>query len=137
MGDARFRLGDFAGASAAYRAARRSVADPVELARLQLKIAQATDRMGALTDSLRWLSRGRTLLATSPDNRTAAQLRADIAAQYALVKHFQGRERDAVRWSRRAITEARASGARQAEAAAALYLDVSETLLGEGDGSAG
>lgn len=137
LGDARFRLGDFAAARAAYRAARRSlVGDPVELARLQLKIAQATDRMGALSDSLRWLSRGRTLLATSAGSRTAAQLRADIAAQYALVKHFQGRERDAVRWSRRAITEARASGARHAEAAAALYLDVSETLLGRGDGSA-
>ena len=137
LGDARFRLGDFAGARAAYRAARKGVADdPLALARLQLKIAQATDRIGALTESLRWLSRARTQLDSVPADPTAAQLRADIGAQYALVKHFQGRERDAVKWCRRAIEEARASGARHAEAAAALYLDVSETLLGEGDGSA-
>ena len=137
LGDARYRLGDFTGARAAYSVARKGVADdPVALARLQLKIAQATDRIGALTESLRWLSRSRKLLEPVRADRTAAALRAEIGAQYALVKHFQGRERDAVRWCRQAIAEAQASGARSAEAAAALYLDVSETLLGEGDGSA-
>jgi class 3 adenylate cyclase/tetratricopeptide (TPR) repeat protein len=136
LGEARFRLGDLAGASAAYRSARKGLAtDPVQLAGMQFKVAQVTDRMGLHDQALRWLSRARRLLEAS-DGEAAARLRADIAAQYALVRHFQGREHDAVRWCHRAIDEAQRCGNRHAEAAASLYLDVIETLLGRGDGTA-
>ena len=135
LGDARFRLGDLAGACAAYRSARKGLAaDPVRLAGMQFKVAQVTDRMGVHAQALRWLTRARRLLESREDE-AAARLRADITAQYALVRHFQGREHDAVQWCHRAIDEARRCGNRHAEAAAALYLDVSETLLGAGDGT--
>ena len=136
LGDARLRLGEFDLAHDAYRHARAGYrADPLQLARTQLRTAQAADLAASYPSALRWLSIARRSLDTLADGTTAAELRAEIDGFYGLVRHRQGRDVDAVRWCRRAVAEAERVQALRPLAAALVHLDVCETLLGRGDGS--
>jgi tetratricopeptide (TPR) repeat protein len=135
LGDVRLRLGEFAAAGVAYSEARKGFRGvPVALARVQFRAAQVADLAADYPRALRWMSTARRTLA-HVDDEAAATLRAEISGFYGLIRHRQGREIDAVQWCRRAVEEATGAGAREALAAALVHLDVSETMLGRGDGS--
>jgi class 3 adenylate cyclase/tetratricopeptide (TPR) repeat protein len=130
LGDVRERLGDYSGALAAYRSARRSMRDePLQVAQLLLKEAVVTSRAGGYTQSLRWTSHGRRLLETLHQVE-ADRKRARLSAWYAHIRRRQGRRAEAIRWARRAIDEAEASGEREALASAYRTLDLSNVELG-------
>jgi class 3 adenylate cyclase/tetratricopeptide (TPR) repeat protein len=130
LGDVRERLGDYPGALAAYRAARRYVRDEPELvAQLFLKEAVVTSRAGRYTQSLRWTSHGRRLLETLHEVE-ATKKRARLSAWYAHIRRRQGRRAEAIRWAQRAIEEAKASGEQEALASAYRTLDLSNVELG-------
>jgi tetratricopeptide (TPR) repeat protein len=130
LGDCLERIGDYGGALAAYRGARRLVRDePLLVAQLFLKEAMVSVRATGYTQSLRWTSHGRRLLETlhRPD---ADKERARLSAWYANVRRRQGRRADAIRWARRAIDEGRASGEKKALASAYRTLDLTNVELG-------
>ncbi|HET7309491.1 MAG TPA: tetratricopeptide repeat protein, partial [Actinomycetota bacterium] len=130
LGDVRERLGDYPGALAAYRAARRSMRDePLLVAQLLLKEAVVTSRAGGYTQSLRRTSRGRRVLETLK-HVEADRKRARLSAWYAQVRRRQGRRAEAIRWARRAIEEAEASDEREALASAYRTLDLTNVELG-------
>jgi tetratricopeptide (TPR) repeat protein len=130
LGDVRDRLGDYTGALAAYRAARRYVRDePLLVAQLFLKEAVVTERAGRYTQSLRWTSHGRRLLETRQDVE-ANRKRARLSAWYAHIRLRQGRRAEAIRWARRAIEEAKTSGEQKALAGAYRTLDNTNVDLG-------
>ena len=130
LGDVRERLGDYPGALAAYRAARRSMPnEPVLVAQLLLKEAVVTSRAGGYTQSLRRTSRGRRVLETL-QHVEANRKRARLSAWYAHVRRRQGRRAEAIRWARRAIEEAKASDEKEALASAYRTLDLSNVELG-------
>ncbi|MDQ1680540.1 MAG: hypothetical protein QOI42_1399, partial [Frankiaceae bacterium] len=135
LGDVRLRLGEFASAGAAFAEARKGFrGSAVPLARAQFRSAQVADLAADYPRALRWMSLARRTLASAHED-AAATLRAEISGFYGLIRHRQGRELDAVRWCERAVAEAEVAGAREALAAALVHLDVSETMLGRGDGS--
>jgi tetratricopeptide (TPR) repeat protein len=130
LGDVRERLGDYPGALAAYRAARRSMRDePVLVAQLLLKEAVVTSRAGGYTQSLRRTSQGRRVLETVQDVE-ANRKRARLSAWYAHIRRRQGRRAEAIRWAGRAIEEATASDEREALASAYRTLDLTNVELG-------
>jgi tetratricopeptide (TPR) repeat protein len=130
LGDVRERLGDYPGALAAYRAARRSMRDePLLVAQLLLKEAVVTSRAGGYTQSLRWTSRGRRVLETL-QHVEANRKRARLSAWYAQIRRRQGRRAEAIGWARRAIDEAKASGEQEALASAYRTLDLTNVELG-------
>jgi class 3 adenylate cyclase/tetratricopeptide (TPR) repeat protein len=130
LGDCLERIGDYSGALAAYRGARRLVRDePLLVAQLFLKEAMVSVRATGYTQSLRWTSHGRRLLETlhTPD---ADKERARMSAWYANIRRRQGRRTDAIHWARRAIDEGRASGEKKALASAYRTLDMTNVELG-------
>ncbi len=129
LGDSRSRLGEFANAAAAYRDARRWANLPVERARLLHKVALTTDRAGNYTLTLRMLALAERSLAAL-DDASAHRLRAEIRALYGLVRHRQGRGRDAVRLLREAVSLAEQAQAAEVLATALLYLDIAELTVG-------
>ena len=130
LGDVRERLGDYPGALAAYRASRRYIRDePVLVAQLLLKEAVVASRAGGYTQSLRRTTHGRRVLETHQDEE-ANRKRARLSAWYAQIRRRQGRRAEAIRWARRAIEEAEASGEREALASAYRTLDLTNVELG-------
>ena len=137
LGDARYRLGQFPDASQAYAEARRRLRTaPVDAARLHLRSALCAERSGAYRQALRWLTTGDRLLAEGPDRPEVQRLSAELAVARATVRHWQGRHRDALVECRRAVALADAVGASDVVAESLVWEDVSELMLGEGDGSA-
>ncbi len=134
LADARTRLGEFAGAASAYRAARRWAATGAEQARLLFKVALATDRAGNYPLTLRTLTRAERSLS-SDQGPAAARLRAEIRAQYGLVRHRQGRSQDAVNHLLEAVRLADSAGAPEVLATALVHLDIAELTLGREGGS--
>lgn len=135
LGDAQTHLGQFAHAEQSYLNARRWTRSEIERSRLQFKRALATDRGGNHRQTLRMLSLAdRTLeLNLSLD---ALRLRSEIRAQYGLVRHRQGKGRDAVRLLREAAQWANEADASDVLANTLLYLDIAELTAGmSGDGS--
>ena len=123
LGDAGDRTGDFAAADGAYAEARRLLAgDPIAEGRLWLKQAWIPERAGRYPLAIRRIGRARALVEPI-DTPEAASLGAQLAAWQAAVRQAQGRSLDAVRWCRRAIGEAEASGNRDALAHAYFILD--------------
>jgi class 3 adenylate cyclase/tetratricopeptide (TPR) repeat protein len=137
LGDARYRLGEFARAATAYGRARKGLAGHgLDHVRLHHKTALVADRTGAYTQALRWLSRGRRLHDLVPPSADSGRLRAEMSVEYATVRHWQGRQLDAIRWCRRAIEEAERVDAPDVMADALVWLDVCELTLGRpGDGA--
>jgi len=134
LGDARTRLGEFAVAAAVYRAARRWAATGAEQARLHFKVALATDRAGNYPLTLRTLTLAERSLG-SEQGLAAARLRAEIRAQYGLVRHRQGRSQDAVGHLLDAVRLADSAGAPEVLATALVHLDIAELTLGRAGGS--
>jgi class 3 adenylate cyclase/tetratricopeptide (TPR) repeat protein len=131
LGDVRRLGGEFRKAAEAYRTARRTSKQTsgVWLARVFLKHAQVTDRVGRITDALRWISRGLAALE-GIDGEEAGRMRAQLSAWYGAFRQGQGRHADAIRWSERAIELARATGERRALAQAYVVLDWTNVTIG-------
>lgn len=129
LGDSRYKLGEFAKAAAAYRSARSLARGDSEHARLHYKASLVADRTGQLPTALRLLSRAQRLLAADADSADT-RLRAECSAQYGLIRHWQGRDADAVGYLREAVSLAEQAGADDAVATALVWLDNCEMTLG-------
>lgn len=128
LGDSRTHLGDFDGAEAAYRQAATWAGAGLDRARLGYKGALAVERRGDYRRCLRRLTVAEKLLAA--DRSAAAQrLRAEIRAQYGLVRHRQGKGLDAVRLLREAVALAERADP-EVLVTALLHLDIAELTLG-------
>jgi predicted ATPase/class 3 adenylate cyclase len=134
LGDARARLGEFAASAAVYRRAYRWASTGAEQARLRFKVALATDRAGNYPLTLRTLALAERSLGQD-EGPDAARLRAEIRAQYGLVRHRQGRSQAAVRQLLEAVKLADTAGAPEVLATALVHLDLAELTLGRDRGS--
>jgi class 3 adenylate cyclase/tetratricopeptide (TPR) repeat protein len=130
LGDVQERIGRYGEANTAYRAARRVTSgDPLTQARLLLKQAWIPERAGRYADALRWIRRGQRTL-DGVESEEAARLRAQLSVWYAAVRQGQGRNEEAIRWCRAAITEAEAVQELDALAQAYFILDWAFVELG-------
>lgn len=153
LGDSRTHLGDFDGAEAAYRQAAGWAVHGLDRARLGYKSALAVERRGEYRRCLRRLTVAERLLDVdsndaaptgadangaaptghdpSESDRSAAgrRLRAEIRAQYGLVRHRQGKGLDAVRLLREAVALAERADP-EVLVTALLHLDIAELTLG-------
>lgn len=129
LGDAYTHLGQFTFADQTFRDARGWASSPIDIARLRFKRALATDRGGNYRQTLRLLSLADRCL-TQADSPAVLRMRAEIRAQYGLVRHRQGRGRDAVRLLREAIERATVAGAADVLANTLVYLDIAELTAG-------
>jgi tetratricopeptide (TPR) repeat protein len=133
LGDVRRLAGDLAKADEAYRVARKLLtSDPVTSARLLLKEARISHGQSRYTEAMRRISRGRKLLE-GVEGDEAGRWRAQLSVWYATMRQTQGHHADAIRWCRRAIAEAEASGERDALAHAYVILDWAFVSLGKDD----
>ncbi len=133
LGDVRVRLGEFEAAGEAFRASRRHLpADPVEDARLVLKHALIPWRLGRYPQALRWLTRGLRII-DGREEQPAVRQRAGLYAWKGVIRQKQGYPLEAIKWCRRAIAAAEASGAREALAQAFYMLDWAYAALGRFD----
>jgi class 3 adenylate cyclase/tetratricopeptide (TPR) repeat protein len=133
LGDVRDRVGLYEEAARAYRNARRLISgDPVAEAKIHLKESRIRERLGKYRAALVWVTRGHRLLAGS-EGREALSQRAQLSAWYAAIRQGQGRYLEVIRWCRRAIEEAEASGEMDALAHALFILDWAYMDLGELD----
>ena len=135
LGDARIGLGQFAAAASAYDDARPLLRGrDVDTARVLRRSALCAERTGSYRAALRLLTTGDRALA-GVGGPAAVRARAELAVARATVRHWQGRHADAVRECQRALPLARDVGADDVVAEALVWLDVSELMLGRGDGS--
>jgi class 3 adenylate cyclase/tetratricopeptide (TPR) repeat protein len=133
LGDARERTGAYDEAASAYRKARRLFSDdPVAEAELCLKEAWIPERVGRYSEAVRWIRRGLRIVEDA-DGAEAGRRRAQLSVWYATVRQAQGHHREAVTWCEKAISEARRSGDRDAEAHALFISDWAWTSLGRSD----
>lgn len=134
LGDARYKLGQFAGAASAYRSARSVTRADVDRARLCYKCSLVAERVGQLGTALRWLTKARAFLVAATGDE-ADRLRAECSAQYGLIRHWQGRDVEAIACLSEAVAMAERTTADDALATALVWLDNCEmTLGGSGDG---
>jgi class 3 adenylate cyclase/tetratricopeptide (TPR) repeat protein len=138
LGDVRQRAGNFAGAAAAYRTARRLAGDdPVFDAHMMLKEVLLADRLGRASVAVRWIRRGQKRLTDADGNDVdggdAAHERAQLSVAFAMIRQSQGRQRDAIRAGESALEIARAAGDLDAEAHACCVLDLAWASVGEFD----
>ena len=132
LGDVRYRLGDFAAAWQAYRAAGRVPGDDLSAARLQHRAALAADRQGDYRRALGALTRAERLLERVPPGPPRTRLLAQVHTARGTVRHWQGRSAEAVRWCRRAVAEAEQVDAPDVLADALVWLDACLLRLGQG-----
>jgi tetratricopeptide (TPR) repeat protein len=131
--DIRYRLGEFAGAGRAYAVARKMLSDDrIAQARLLLKTALVVLRTGGFSQALRWITRGRRLLADLADPQ-AGRLESRLLVHTALIRQMQGRYGDAQRACEAAIAAAESSGARDVLAQALQLLDAADVARGRFD----
>ena len=130
LGDVCCRLGEFTRAGVAFAEARKQIkTDPAWLARLRLKTALVVSRTSGFAQALSWITRGRRVLAGVADVAARRQ-DAELVVHTALVRHMQGRYRDAQRSCQTAIEEAERSGARDVLAQALQLLDAGDVARG-------
>lgn len=135
LGDAKTHLGEFAQAEEYYRLARRRAVGTSDRVRLQYKSALAADRAGNYRKTLQLLTRAERSLEDASSQPVLRQ-RAEIRAQYGLVRHRQGRGHDAVLLLQEAVKLATEAAAPDVLANTLLYLDIAELTAGmSGDGS--
>ncbi|MFP5343632.1 MAG: AAA family ATPase [Candidatus Limnocylindria bacterium] len=131
--DARYRLGEFDAADHGYVAARRLLhRDPVSAAPLVVKQAMVATRTGAYRRGYARVAAALRRLE-GVRGREAASNRARLMVPIAAVRYFQNRRVEAIQWCRRAIREARRSGACDALAEAYKVLDLAYLENGEID----
>ena len=133
MGDVQDRLGAYAEATKAFRAARLlRCGGPVAEARLSLKEARIQEAAGRYSNAVRWVRRGERTLGGigTPD---ATRQRAQLAVWLAVLRQSQGKHVDAVAACERAIELAEEAGDRDALAHAYYILDWTLFDLGQPD----
>ena len=124
-------LGEMPEAEQALRQARlRAGGDITRSARLRLRTARHREHIGKRTDALRWIARGRSLLAAA-DDPAALSLRAELAELCSTIHHDQGSYRSAKVWAQRAVDESRAAGNAAMEARSLGVLIGQSALAGE------
>lgn len=127
LGDALELAGRPDEAHAAYRRARRALADlPIECARLCRKHARVDERAGRYRASLRWTTKGLQLLDEHPNDEIAAELR--LAA--GVLRFFQGHFDESIALATAAAEAAERVGATMALAQAHLQLEMVYSELG-------
>ncbi len=130
LGDVSEKIGAVDEAARALREARRPLrGDALAEARLLRREAEIAERSGRYVHGLRLLGRGLTKL-DSLDGPAASGERAQLSVWYASGRFRQGRHRDALRWTERAIREAETAGDREALAWAYMVLDTIHIELG-------
>jgi class 3 adenylate cyclase/tetratricopeptide (TPR) repeat protein len=123
LGVARAYTGELAGASEAFTAARRIVADdPVRTADLLHRHARVEFRAGRVVPAVRWTRRGLRVLERV-EGPEAAGVRAHLTAMLATLRQRQGRMEEAIELCHGAIAEAESAGADAAVANACFILD--------------
>ena len=129
LGDAHWLARSYADARKAFAEASKLCEDDVRRAGLMLKRSQIEQAMGRLPQALRWLSKGRALLAdeTGPE---AMRAMADLEARYALVLQNEGRSREAMQRAREAIDIGVTAGSVGAVAEAENTLAAALAILG-------
>jgi len=120
LGDVRSKAGDYAGAAAAYRAARRLVrGDAVAEARVMLELAQVQGWLDRYATALRWITKALGLLEAAPDVGPEGEgLRARLLSWYGRFSQEAGRHDRAIEYCDRAIDAAEAAGEKVALAEA-------------------
>ena len=138
LGDARSKAGDYAGAAAAYRAARRLVGgDAVAEARVLLKLAQVQGWLDRYATALRWITKALGVLDAAPGAGPEGEgLRARLLSWYGRFSEEAGRHARAIEYCDRAIVVAEASGEQVALAEALRVRTWASMELGRLDGSA-
>jgi class 3 adenylate cyclase/tetratricopeptide (TPR) repeat protein len=131
LGDVTERLGEYADAKSAFRAARAICRGaPVAEARLSLKEARIQEAAGRYVNAVRWVRRGERSLAGlgTPD---AKRQRAQLAVWLAVLRQSQGKHMEAVEACQRAIELARDADDRDALAHAYYIMDWTLFDLGQ------
>ncbi len=135
LGDVRTHLGEFARAVTDYGLARNWALEPIDKARMQYKVAVATDREGDYANALRTLASAERYL-TKVSAVVGGRLKAEILSLYGMVRFRQSRGKDAVRLLNRAAHAAEEAGAMDVLASALAQLEMVEAANGlSGDGS--
>jgi class 3 adenylate cyclase/tetratricopeptide (TPR) repeat protein len=133
LGDARFLLGRYEGATAAFRIAQEHVEpeDRYAEARLVIKQMDVPFRQKRYPEALEYLARGLDLLE-GLEGPVAAAIRAELCAWYGRTTIYQQRYEEALEWAQRAISEAEASGgtADVSIGRAYIVLDLANVRLG-------
>jgi tetratricopeptide (TPR) repeat protein len=123
-------IGEMDAAEHALRQARRRAKDdPLRSARLCLATAHHRQHMGRHVDSLRWITRGRSLLG-GESSVEASKLRVSLGWRAAYIRYDQGAYKAGLVWARRAVDEARAINDDAAEATALAVTSVLEAAAG-------
>lgn len=128
IGDLHARLADLESARRAYGDARRLVPanDSATRGRLSLGIALTCARAGSMTAALRWLS--------TADRTAQGELHARVLVERALIRHRQGRHREAAALAAAAQAEAEAAGSDWVLGRALSVADMTEVAAtGRGD----
>jgi tetratricopeptide (TPR) repeat protein len=129
--DAQFRLGEFAGADRALKAARRLIAaDPVQAAPIVVKQAMISTRIANYRQATSRVSRA-LLALEGRHGRAAAASRARLMVPFAVARYLQNRRVESIEWCRRAEREARRGRAPDALAGAYKILDIALLENGE------
>jgi tetratricopeptide (TPR) repeat protein len=135
MGESLRAIGEPAAAARSFTEARRLVRDdPVAQARLFHRHAAVAERSEALTQAVRWLTRGLHCLAELEDAEAVAW-RARLRSRLASVRNRQGRWAEAIAGCRQAITEAESVGELRALAHACSTLDLALVSSGRPAGA--
>jgi class 3 adenylate cyclase/tetratricopeptide (TPR) repeat protein len=129
LGEVRYKLGEFDRAAAALRKAKSLARDDLRRARICYQLSLVADRAGRLPVALGWLTRARKVIMARADPG-AERLLAECAAQYGLIRHWQGRDPAAVAALNEAVALAESAGADDALATALVWLDNCEMTLG-------
>ena len=133
IGDAYWRLGRYDEAAAAYRRARKLLADrPIELSELLLKESAISERRGRYSQALRWAARARQVLEGLSGDEVARQ-QARATMEYASTLQNQGRHKDAIEWCDRALREGAAAGEKEVVAQANMILGFAHLEMGHPD----
>lgn len=130
LADARYRVGLYEAADAAYRRARRlRGGDPVAEARVLLKLGRLQGWLDCYPRALRWISRAlKTLDDVAGDD--AVRQRAQVLAWYGRFCQEEGRHKRAMQWCERAVAEATPVDEKEALANALKVLDWARMDLG-------
>ena len=131
LGDALTRSGEFARAIAAFDSARKlAAARPLTTAELLVKRSRLEEKLGQYPQALRWAARARRALAGG-EGAAIARQSARVDSWYATVLQVEGRNRDAIRWAKRAIVTAEGVDDPDALGAGCFVVGLAMAALGQ------
>ncbi len=130
LGDVRYDAGLYDAAGNAFRRARRSADDPIQVAGLCLKEAKIAHKRGLFSQALRWTTKGRHALAGINTTEADTQ-RARLKVWAGVMRYAQGRYREAMAAYEQAIEEARRAGDQGTQAHAYYLHDAARVWSGQ------